>query len=40
MPDGHPLGPFARRFLLEEVVKERNLTLLCHRLGFEVVVRA
>jgi len=26
MHDGHPIGPFVRRFLLEEVVKERNLT--------------
>jgi integrase/recombinase XerD len=31
MPDGHPIGPFARRFLLEEVVKERNLTLNTQR---------
>lgn len=31
MPDGHPLGPFVRRFLLEEVVADRNLTLNTQR---------
>lgn len=31
MPDGHPLGPFVRRFLLEEVIADRNLTLNTQR---------
>jgi len=31
MPDGHLLGPFIRRFLLEEVVADRNLTLNTQR---------
>ena len=31
MPDGHLLGPFVRRFLLEEVVADRNLTLNTQR---------
>ena len=31
MSDGHPLGPFVRRFLLEEVVADRNLTLNTQR---------
>jgi integrase/recombinase XerD len=31
MPDGHPLGPFVRRFLLEDVVADRNLTLNTQR---------
>jgi site-specific recombinase XerD len=31
MADGHLLGPFVRRFLLEEVVADRNLTLNTQR---------
>ncbi len=31
MPDRHLLGPFIRRFLLEEVVADRNLTLNTQR---------
>jgi site-specific recombinase XerD len=31
MPDGHLLGPFVRRFLLEEIVADRNLTLNTQR---------
>lgn len=31
MPDSHLLGPFVRRFLLEDVVAERNLTLNTQR---------
>jgi integrase/recombinase XerD len=31
VPDSHPLGPFVRRFLLEEVVADRNLTLNTQR---------
>jgi len=31
MTDRHPLGPFVRRFLLEEVVADRNLTLNTQR---------
>ena len=31
MPDSHLLGPFVRRFLLEDVVADRNLTLNTQR---------
>jgi len=31
MPDHHLLGPFVRRFLLEEVVADRNLTINTQR---------
>ncbi len=31
MPDHHVLGPFVRRFLLEEVVADRNLTINTQR---------
>ena len=31
MSDGHLLGRFIRRFLLEEVVADRNLTLNTQR---------
>ena len=31
MPDNHLLGPFVRRFLLEEVVADRNLTINTQR---------
>lgn len=31
MADGHPIGPFVRRFLLEEVVIDRNLSINTQR---------